>query len=364
MELNIPYERTDLPESDNTYEMTILVNNIPEWQKDSEFFMNLIEGNEAENDEITISSRFIRENDTVNNFDDFIIVYEIQNFFGLKNPSNGLLLYLMKMDTETYKKIRKMYNYDAEDEHKSESAIRFPVEEKAEVNPFQFSPEEKAEVNPFQFPVDIPHTETEISLTDGRTFGGSQNRSPISLLWDIFDIVHYNGESNKIKASLLFARKGNIQMIKFYVQYGVQISYEHCIEASHGNKNCLEYCLKNLILNSEQVSVCFENAIKSKKMDCLQYLFEMFPNAVKYDNANYFSYFAGNVDNLQALIFLHQNGFPWDDATCLASSYSLQCLKYLVDNGCSCDFRELLYSCGQSCFNYVYEKYKEQYDFL
>lgn len=321
--------------------MTIHINDIPDWQKDSEFFMNLIE--DGGDDEITISSRFIRENDTVCNLEDFVTVYEISTFFALKNPSYGLLLYLMKnMDTKTYEQMKKKYKFEGEVKKEEETKT---------VN-----------ISIFQFPMEAKTQETrEQETQETRETREEEPKTEISLLWDIFDIVHYNGESKKLEASLLFAKKGNISMIEFYVQNGVQISYEHCIEASHSNRSCLEYCLSDQNLNSQQVSVCFENAIKSKKMDCLQYLFQLFPNAVNYENANYFSYFAG-ADNLEALIFLHQNGFPWDDTTCLASSYSLKCLQYLVDNGCPCDFRELLHSCGQTCFNYVLEKYNEQYN--
>ena len=284
--------------------LTIRINDIPDWQKQSEFFMNLIE--EGADDEITISSRFIRENDKVCNLEDFIIVYEISTFFALKNPSHGLLLYLMTIDNETYEQIKKRYNKFEE--------VKIEEETKT-VN-----------TSMFQFPNQVITTTTEEKTTKSQT-----NKTEISLLWDIFDIVHYNGESKKLEASLFFTKKGDISMIEFYFRNGVQISYEHFIEASHTNRSCLEYLnscdLNHHDLNPQQVSRCFENAIKSKKMDCLRYLFELFPNAVKYENSNYFSYFAGNADNIEALIFLHQNGFPWDDTTCLASSYSLKCLQ-------------------------------------
>ena len=290
---------------------TICIRDIPEWQKkDSEFFNNLTKGIKTENDKITIDSRLIREDDTICNIEDFIIVYEISTFFRLKNPSDGLLIYIMTlMDDETYNILKNKYN-------------------------------------PYR---DVSH---------------SGDQRSISLWWDIFDIVHYTGELNKLSASLLFTKKGNIPMIKFYVRNGVPVSYYHCIEASRSNKICLEYCFsfftrENHIENN--ISECFENAIKKKKIDCLQFLFELFPNAIEYENANQFSYYACEVDNLDALIFLHQNGFPWDETTCIYASGFLRCLKYLIDNGCPCDFIELMYCCKTSCYNYVMEKYREQY---
>lgn len=207
--------------------ITIHINDLPEWQKKSQFFNNF-----TKNEEITIPSRFIRSDDIICNLEDFITVYEISTFFMLFNPSDGLLEYLMTfMDDETYKILKNKYN---------------------------------------------PYSEIKTVISDW---------------WNIFDTVHYNGEQNKISASLLFTKKGNLHMIEFYVRHGVPISYEHCIEASRSNRTCIEYCFSFFPIENhtvENISYYFKNAIKYKKMDCLQFLFEIFPNTVE------FSYFDCN----------------------------------------------------------------------
>jgi len=290
-------------ETKNTIDMTIdmktiRISDIPDWLKDSELFDNLVDENNLD-EEFTIGSRFIRDSNTVSTLDDFIIVYDISVFFMLRNPPDTLLEFIISdMDLETYFQLRKRYEYQ------------------------------------------------------------------MSEWWDVFNIVIDYRDDN-YHASLKFAKIGNIPMLEFYIRQGVSISEEHCMKATASNIKCFEFCIQKTPL--WDIIDCFNYAIQKKSMDFIQYLFELNPNKLieyedEYEQNSRFCITAVETDNLDALAFLHNNGFNWNETvTVSASINSLRCLKYAVEHGCPVDWMELIYVCSILCRDYVNEKFNEQY---
>lgn len=286
---------------DMTNEMiTIRIGDIPNWLQDSFFFESLLDGSTLD-EEFTLGKRFIRENNTVTTLDDFITIYNISVFFMLRNPPDSLLEFIIyHMELETYIQLDK-YKHIMPD------------------------------------------------------------------WWDIFDIVI--DYKNKEFASFKFCKLGNIPMIEFYIRQGVTISQEHCIKASASNRKCLEFCIQK-VPEDFNIIDCFKYAIQKKSMDCIQYLFELYSTRLieykeqyeDYEESSRFCITAVQFDNLDALVFLHNNGFNWNETVSLSASInSLRCLKYAVENGCPVNFMELIYVCSLPCSEYVNQKFNEQY---
>ena len=69
---------------------------------------------------------------------------------------------------------------------------------------------------------------------------------------------------------------------------------------------------------------------------------------------------AASGGNLEVLIYVHENGYPWNEYTSqkAAGNGSLECLKYIHENGCPWD--EYISLCavygGLSIFKYCYDE--------
>jgi hypothetical protein len=290
--------------SNNIVMINISIGDIPEWQQDSQFFDNLIDGSDLD-DVFTISSNFIRNDVVVTNIEEFEQVYNIGVYFMIKNIPYSLLDFLLIFkDDDKYQELRGRY-YEL-----------------------------------------------------------------MSDWWDVFDIVYYNQEKeNRESSSLFFAQQGNIKIIEYYSKRDIPISFFHCIESTSSNQKCLEYCLKNsscTFADKDDEDVfyahCFENAISKNNLDCIQYLFKIRPNLINYENADEFCHKAAEKGNLLSLIFLHENGFPWDSytTTVLSQNVSIECLEYAMVNGCPYNV-ELLYVASPACYKYVVENYPEDF---
>ena len=69
---------------------------------------------------------------------------------------------------------------------------------------------------------------------------------------------------------------------------------------------------------------------------------------------------AAKYGNLDLLISLHENGYPWDEWTfyCAVEGGNLECVKYLYDNGCPCDsnaFSKAASLGNLECLEFLYE---------
>jgi len=76
---------------------------------------------------------------------------------------------------------------------------------------------------------------------------------------------------------------------------------------------------------------CCENASMYENLECLKYLHE---NGCPWNE--YCCVNASQIGNLEVLKYLHENGCPWDEKCCEKASQigNLEVLKYLHENGC------------------------------
>lgn len=286
--------------------VSIRIGDIPLWQRDSEFFVNLMENSSTLDDKITIKSRFIFElgSAPITNLDEFQRIYDICLLFMVKNLPYALFDFLiLLMDVDTFDYLLKKHC---------------------------------PEVKP------------------------NEDLSLVAEWWNTFSIVFSNKE-NIFGASLFFTKKGNIPMLEYYRKRGLKITYHNCFEAR--NKACLEYCIQNReYLDVDEIgdgddfySGCFLNSISRNNLDCLRYLFDLRPSLVNIEDAEQFCAKASEKGHLQALVFLHENGFPWnEDTTSLASRISKDCLVYAIENGCPYDI-EIFYVANPLCYKYLNE---------
>lgn len=79
--------------------------------------------------------------------------------------------------------------------------------------------------------------------------------------------------------------------------------------------------------------------------------------------------YAACYGKLPFVNFFHENDYEWDQESCNEASYGhIDCLKYLVSNGCSLDDRSFFYARNNNseCFEYLKdvlmnEEFKEFY---
>lgn len=139
-----------------------------------------------------------------------------------------------------------------------------------------------------------------------------------------------------------------------------------CLEFAYNNGSSLCFnilsnklslrCVKYLVALGFQANQrSLYNMILQGNLEGVKYLHEIVMSRTVYS-----SIIAARLNQLECLIFLHENNYPWDEQTCssAAMTNSLACLKYAHENGCLWD-SETCYSAAKSgsyeCLKYAHE---------
>ena len=148
----------------------------------------------------------------------------------------------------------------------------------------------------------------------------------------------------------VFAEKGNLDMLKFLHENGIEWSDKCCeYTAKEGQLDTLKYCHENGAPWDQQSSI---NAALNDDIEMLKYLHEEgCPIDVETSNS------ACEGGSLECLKFLHENGYPWNIYTFLIASmnFEVDCLKYLFENNCPLPSNEMLdfKSKSTACDEYI-----------
>lgn len=292
----------------------ISIGDIPYWLKDSELFSNLIDNNENNlTEEFSLPSRFYRSNSIVSNFEEFREVIKISSFWMIKNPPTGLIEFIELLD-----------------------GLQLDYK-------------------------DLKNNEDTISL--------------FPEWWIIFDIIHYYGNDKNVLI-YKFIELNNTRMIEYYMNEENPITFHHCIFSAGVKKEIFVYCFKNVQGNwlyegdEDYFFIeCLMNALFENKLECVEYILSLKPSLknmnrfLKQDEYEEFEIClesfcakASESGSLECLIYLHENGFPWDESTtlCAGSKGHLDCLKYAISNGCPFN-DELIFCSTNKCYEYLQE---------
>ena len=287
----------------NIVMINISIGDIPEWQQDSQFFDNLLDGSNLD-DVFTISSNFIRD-DVVSNVEDFEQVYNICVYFMLKNIPYSLLDFLMIFNNDDkYQKLRERH-YEL--------------------------------MSDWWGIFDIVYYNRD-----------KKHRESASLLF---------AERGNIKMVEFYSKR--CIPISFFHCIEASTSNKECLDYCLRNKT-------SVFSDKDDENVfyaeCFETAISNNNLDCMQYLLKIRPGLISHDDAEQFSIKAVEKGYLSSLTFLHKNGFPWDSFTTNVAAQlgSKQCLEYAMVNGCPYNV-EILYVATSDCYQYLIENYPEEF---
>ena len=170
--------------------------------------------------------------------------------------------------------------------------------------------------------------------------------------------LHKNGCSWDAMTSEYAAESGNFDCLKYIMESNCKKSYRITqIIIGQDNLEVLKY-LHSINITFTEIDM---HAAASKSLDCLKYLRE---NGCDWDEE--VSSTAARSGNLDCLKYLHENGCPWDIYTTkyAAENGNLDCLKYAYEKGCPmCDsvFRYAAYGGNVNCMKYVQDNgYIEQ----
>src|SRR5690606_14914171 len=140
----------------------------------------------------------------------------------------------------------------------------------------------------------------------------------------------------------------NLDILKYYIDLeGSNHSYVLYKACRYGSLECLRYICDN---KSRDEIIEIYGAIKysyylndhSYRLDVVKFICEKRSDS-KFEDIFYMNpdicYNAASAGSLECLKYLHENGVPWDEETCFATARgsSLECLKYLHENGCPWD---------------------------
>ncbi len=157
---------------------------------------------------------------------------------------------------------------------------------------------------------------------------------------DVLKYLHENGFKPDRSSYDLAVSLGHIHILEYLESIGVQTD-EGYLETAISKKQLesIKYLHKKGCEFSEEN---FYDAVSIGDLKIVEYLFNNgCPINIGddlYNNSNdLHTNIASRRNNLEVLKFLHKNGFPWDSTTVLSAlehSYSIDCLKYLIENNC------------------------------
>lgn len=146
-----------------------------------------------------------------------------------------------------------------------------------------------------------------------------------------------NGEFNQSKYILYYAIDNNdLDSLKLAIEYEIYVDPD-CVLNSVKNINILKYLMENnhkFKYNDGQEyikeNIC-NRCISYGNLETLTYLFNK-----GYYVTCFTCYLAGLYGKLDMLIFLHENGCPWDKSTTKFSKQfnHIECYNYAIENGC------------------------------
>jgi hypothetical protein len=239
----------------NIVMINISIGDIPEWQHDSQFFDNLLDGSNLD-DVFTISSNFIR-NDVVSNVEDFEQVYNICVYFMLKNIPYSLLDFLMIFNNDDkYQKLRERHYelmsdwwgifdivyYNRDKKHRESASLLFA--ERGNIKMVEFYSKRG-------IPISFFHC-IEASTSNKECLDYCL-RNKTSVFSD-------KDDENVFYAECTFLHKNGFPWNSFTTNVAAQL----------GSKQCLEYAMVNgCPYNVEILYVATS--------DCYQYLIENYP---------------------------------------------------------------------------------------
>jgi hypothetical protein len=158
-------------------------------------------------------------------------------------------------------------------------------------------------------------------------------------------------ERNIIKNA---AKVGSIGMINWARSMGQTFNTWTCMYAAeNGQLECLVYLHENGC-PWDRRSAC-KYAAHNGRLGCLQYLHE---NGCPWDE--HACEEAAGGGHLGCLEYLHKSGCHWDEYACEEAAYNgqLDCLKYLHENGCPWDKDACTWAAGGGhlgCLKYLHE---------
>jgi hypothetical protein len=276
--------------------ISLCINDIPMWLRDSELYNNLID-NDVD-DEFEIDSFYVRENSIVSNFEEFEDVCKITSYWMMNMPPSGLLDFLEIFIGENYEEFKlkcKDDNIILSDWWDIFDIVYYYSEDKNEL------------LSKFILMDNVKMVEYYRCVDNPITF---------------HNCIESAGISKQILVYCLITVKG----IWIYEED------EECFYAD-----------------------CLLNAVFKNKLECVEYILSSRPSLKDNDESIYCSK-AAEGGSLECLTFLHENGFSWDCITTLNSAWKghLNCLKYAVTNGCPYQV-ELLYASTPECSAYMWQ---------
>lgn len=108
------------------------------------------------------------------------------------------------------------------------------------------------------------------------------------------------------------------------------VSLDHITSVTNNHVQCLEK-IHDILITVPWDCITMEIAAKNGSLDCLKYLYEN-GCPVNIDICNY----AAEGGHLNCLRYLHRIGMPLTEKTCLSAARKSHknCLEYLMQNGC------------------------------
>lgn len=164
------------------------------------------------------------------------------------------------------------------------------------------------------------------------------------------------------------ASTGSIQCMRF-MHMNISEDNNQCWDkdvintaASYGHIHCLVYAHKNGCEYDETIIDC---AIEYDNVSCLSYIHEKM-NLPKQSVAQAITLcgWAAEYDCLECLTYFHNNGYAWDETTCMhaAKNGNIRCLEYLHTHGCPWN-KWTVMSASKSghleCLKYAHENDKD-----